>query len=425
MSNRTTRRAARLIAKRVRALRFQVLRDPRRRRSVKWSLPAVLSACLTGLITGARSLAAVEELTETMSGAMRRVLGIRGRVPDTTIRDLIVRLVPDQLRAVLRLQIRAAHRRKAIDRVGLPWGVVSLDGKVTAIDAWDDEYAQRQRHSARAGQSACGMIRTITACLITSPAHPCIDVHPVPASSNEVATYKDALDRLVEAYGSIDLFRVAMYDAGGCSESNARYTRQRGLHYVLGLDANQPTLFAEARSQLGQRDISDADDCWIEQRGTHEVRRYLFITEELAGWLRWDHLRTVVRVHKVVVDKNGEVVSDNDDDRYYVSSLRSRALQPRQWNDMIRRRWAVENQCHHTWDTVFEEDDHPWITADPQGAVVVAILRRIAYNLMAFYRSVTLRSDENRTMPWRHLVRWFNRATLLATKEDLGLMASS
>lgn len=420
MSNRTNRRAARWLAKRTRALQFQNVRDPRRRRSVKWSLRAVLAACVTGLITGARSLADVEELTATMSSAMRRALALRGRIPDTTLRDLIVRLVPDQLRTVLVRQVRAAHRRKAIACVGLPWGVASLDGKATAIEAWDPDFAQRQAHGSTNGRTASGVIRTITACLITSPAHPCIDVHPVPASTNEVGTYKAALERLVRAYASIDLFRVVMYDAGGCSESNASFTRELGLHYVFGLDANQPTLFTEAQAQLGKLDISEADDCWVEQRGRQEVRRYLFRSQELAGWLDWHHLKTVVRVHKIVLDDEGQVVSGDDTDRYYVTSLRSDALSPRQWGEMIRRRWAVENQCHHTWDTVFEEDDHPWITASPQGAVVIAVLRRIAYNLMSLYRSVTLRSDENRATPWRRLVRWFHRAVLSVSNEELG-----
>ena len=38
----------------------------------------------------------------------------------------------------------------------------------------------------------------------------------------------------------------------------------------------------------------------------------------------------------------------------------------------------MENQCHGTWDTVFEEDDRPWIKNEPQGTLVVMLLRRVA-----------------------------------------------
>jgi hypothetical protein len=50
------------------------------------------------------------------------------------------------------------------------------------------------------------------------------------------------------------------------------------------------------------------------------------------------------------------------------------------------------------------EDDHPWFEAGedaPQGAVVVMLLRRIAHNFLALFRSLTQRSDEKRQTPWK------------------------
>ena len=51
--------------------------------------------------------------------------------------------------------------------------------------------------------------------------------------------------------------------------------------------------------------------------------------------------------------------------------------------------------------------------------VVVAILRRIAYTLLALFRSVTQRSEENRTMPWRRLIAHIKNTLVAATVEQL------
>jgi len=50
------------------------------------------------------------------------------------------------------------------------------------------------------------------------------------------------------------------------------------------------------------------------------------------------------------------------------------------------------------------------------------VLRRIAYTLLALGRGVTLRSDDQRTRPWRALMREILLATLTATAEQLRLL---
>ena len=59
---------------------------------------------------------------------------------------------------------------------------------------------------------------------------------------------------------------------------------------------------------------------------------------------------------------------------------------------------------HQILDGAFAEDDHPWITSNPRGALVVVMLRRIAYTVLTLFRSVTQRSDERRHMPWKGLM---------------------
>ena len=71
---------------------------------------------------------------------------------------------------------------------------------------------------------------------------------------------------------------------------------------------------------------------------------------------------------------------------------------------IIRNHWGVELN-HQTLDTALLEDDHPWIEQNPRAAYALAVLRRIAYTLLALFRSVTQRSELRRAVPWKHLLQ--------------------
>jgi hypothetical protein len=73
------------------------------------------------------------------------------------------------------------------------------------------------------------------------------------------------------------------------------------------------------------------------------------------------------------------------DERYLISSLPSVRLSADHWLLVARRHWGVETS-HQILDYAFEEDDHPWIEASPRAALVVAILRRIAYTMLTLFR---------------------------------------
>ena len=102
----------------------------------RWALATLLRAVVIGLVAGCKGLGELEELTRMLSLPTRRMLGICRRLPDTTARDVIIKLPDTALRACLYSQVKAARRRKALAPVGLPFGVVAIDGKTTAIGAW-------------------------------------------------------------------------------------------------------------------------------------------------------------------------------------------------------------------------------------------------------------------------------------------------
>lgn len=417
---RMTRRMVGMLACRLPEARLGDVDDPRDDRGKRWPLAALLTAVMTGLAAGCKSLAQTEALTAEMSPAVRGRLGIRRRVADTTMRDALVKVEPRELRASLHAQTKAAHRRKALEPDGLPFGVTAMDGKGSTASAWDKKYAQRQRHIQ--GMGAVGLVRTVTCSLVSSPTRACIDAIPIPAATNEMGHFSKAFKSLVKAYRKSGLFKMVSYDAGACSEENGREVVEEKLHYLFGLKGSQPTLLNEAKALLGSHRPEEAEAETIDvESNPRTVTRRLYRTVEMSGYLDWTHLRTVLRVESETVD-DGELVEHED--RYFISSCPSEVLTAAQWLLVVRRHWGVENNCHHTWDTVFEEDDRPWIEKDPQGMVVMMLLRRLAFNMLALFRTVTQRSEERRQTPWRDIVRWLYQAVIAATNDEVdGLRA--
>jgi hypothetical protein len=88
-----------------------------------------------------------------------------------------------------------------------------------------------------------------------------------------------------------------------------------------------------------------------------------------------------------------------------------------QWLLVVRSHWAVE-LAHQTLDVALLEDDHPWITANPRAAAVIAVLRRTTYTLLALFRSVTQRSEQRRSTPWKDLMRAVDIALLTFSASD-------
>jgi hypothetical protein len=414
---RLTRRLLGVLKARLPEAALDEVDDPRGARGKRWQLGALLKVVVAAMCAGRKSLAEVEMLTAEMAPAARRILGIARRVPDTTLRENLVHLEPRALNAAMHAMVSAAHRRKALEPVGLPFGVVSIDGKATALEVWDAKYAQRQEHSS--GPGASGIARTQTCALVSSRAQVCVHAEPIPVETNEMGNFGAVLAALELAYGRA-LFRVVRADAGVCSRNNAQDVLDHGWHYVFGLKETHPTLLREARRQLAEAQPEHAACVTEAVDSTYTVVRRLYLTAEMAGF-EWEHLGAVLRVTREKIDRrDGRIVQMGE--RYFVSSLRADALSPGQWLGVVREHWGVENRCHNTWDTVFEEDQRPWIEASPQGMVNVALLRRIAYNALALFRSVTQRSDERRRTPWRDLTRAVYNALIVATNADIALL---
>ena len=411
---RLTRRLAGVISKRLRDLKLGQITDPRSRRGRRYKrIQPLLVALLVGLICGRKGLREVENLTSDLSPVARRLLGIFKRLPDTTLRNLLLKLDLGELRDTLRRGVERMHRAKALRPDGLPFGAVSMDGKATATNLWepDDPFAQVQHPE---GGAAFALVRTVTSCLISSAARVCLDMHPIPPSTNENGAFAAAFLAVVAHFGH--LFRVVLYDSGANAAANARLVLACGKDYVFRVKAEQPTIFNECVRRLGRKSVSSGLCAGSYIHGSRVVTRYLWFDDGLAGWHGYPGLRCAIRMRAHAVDKTtGEVTTE---DRYYVTSMDSSVLAVHHWAELLRRHWSVENNCHAVWDKQFREDKRPWVRV-PRAMLNVMALRRIAYNLMAWFRNVTQRGERQRQVPWKRLMTLFRDMVVGLTDEVL------
>lgn len=412
-TTRRLRRMVGLLAARLPEVGLGRVADPRGRRGRRWKLPALLTSALVTLLAGARSTADAEQLTAKLSPAMRRRLRIARRVPDTTLRDTLCALDPDEMRRLVHRAIDHADRRKALAPDGLPFGVVAMDGKSVTLPSWNAPYVQRH---VTDGGKAIGLLRTITSSLVSARGAPCLDAFAMSGTTNERGAFAAAFAELVRVHGA--RFSLITYDAGASSEDNAATVVAAGKHYLFALKADQPLKLQLAQAKLERRPVlTRTEDVLSNRVSVNRTLRLADAGDAIDGAKKkpffWKSTRTLVEVTSVTT--TDDVVTAREV-RTYLCSLAADALTPAQWLRVVRRHWGVENDCHKTFDVAFGEDAHPWIEMAPRGTLVVLLLRRLAYNLLALFRSVTQRSDERRAMPWRELMSWV-QWTLLAASE--------
>jgi hypothetical protein len=408
-----TRRMMGMMSARIPELGLESVADPRNDRGKHWQLPQLMSAMLLGSMAGCKNLAEVELLTAELSVAARRRLRVHRRVPDTTLRDAAVVIEPEEVCRLIRRSAQQADRRKALQSDGFPLDVMTMDGKSTSVEDLDNHYAQTHRDAD--GLGACGLVRTITCLLATCTARVLLEVVPMGSKSNEVGFFASAFNRALIHHPT--RFDLVTYDAGAYSAANAKLVVEAKKHYLFGLKDERKFLRQKAEQVLGLSTNVQAEtvDVLSKKDNVRVVRR-LFMAESPNGYRDIRSVRTILRVQAQKLDRDGKVLFNED--RYFISDLIHDRLTPDQWLKLVRMHWQVE-AFHGVMDVSFEEDDRPWITHSAQGMLVLLLLRRLAYNLLALFRSVTQRSDQKRATPWKNLFHSVRSALEQATEEHM------
>lgn len=391
------------------AYRWDDLTDPRARRGRRWSLGQLLNAAFAGLLANCPSLRDVEAMTEEMGPAGRKY--VPRRVPDTTLWQLLGRLDPRELRAKNRAQVRAAWRSKSLAPVGLPCGVIAVDGKGLGALEHDAEGSAQKAHRSHDG-TPYWLARTLRAVLTSAEAKPCLDQVAIGSKTNEMASFGAFFDDLVAAYGAGDLFEIVTMDAGMTSRANADRVHAANKAYVMAIKGTQPELLYAAQRRLGHHRRKADFEGAVEIHQGRRIRRRLYRTDELAGYNGWSHLRQVWRVEQETRDAEGNFVERED--RYFATNLAVGRLTLAQILLVVRNHWGIENDCFWTLDTQWREDAVPWCSQS-LAVEVLSWLRLMAYNLLQLARRghLRLRRDDGTWEPppaWRRVFEWVRQA---------------
>lgn len=381
--------------------------DPRAARGQRHKFAHCVMALLAGVVCDRKSLREVETLSQWMG------LGSRGRgVSDGALSHLLGLCRPEHFDALLVASVKEMFRRGELRPADLSQGWVAIDGKYSCLDHHCGGWGQKfLTPDAKNVHWRVGVLRAV---LITAPARPALGqfaMGPVatPETDPEKIKHTGEITNLPNFIGKLrpmsgSLIRNFTLDAGLWSKPLFSAMDTAGFGLLCALKDNKPELHAEVARLLRidmARLAPQAQSDW--ERGPHGnlVRRRLWRTTRLDGWLGWKNLRQAVVLEQTTRDKDG---NDTVELRYFVTNGTTGMLSPAKLLQLIRGHWAIENDCNWTFDTQFGEDDRRWCTEN-MAILALGALRMAAYNLLQRMRRCHVRAKHPRApdaaRPWR------------------------
>lgn len=399
--------------------------EPRSRRGRQVELSGILRLLWTGMAVGDSTLRDVEQRSEGFGLMDRRGRPVE-RISDTGLGDLLAALDPEDFVVPLVRQVRTMMRRKELQPEGLPGGVLVIDGKHLATLNHDAKGYGMMSVNKKT-ERAYWCVRVLRAVVSSAKGKPCVGQMSILGREGEITSLPAFVTWLHETYGGSDLFEIIDLDAGFLSRKVFRFVDELGYGVVVGLKGNQPSLHEEAKRvlvPLSESVAPEAKTPWEAFQGKM-IRRKLYRTFEMDGFLEWDRLRQVWLVVQETAHppkfadrlSPGARTPPSDwtverEERFFVTNLPSRRLTPAQILLLVRNHWAVENDCFHSLDTRWHEDRHAWCGRG-NAILVLGMLRMLAYNLAQSLRKRRLRRTRptiGDTVPWswRRVFRWLD-----------------
>lgn len=333
---------------------FRDLPDPRLGPLCDHDLLDIITIAICSVICGQHAWTDMELYGETHYDWLKTFLRLPNGIPShDTFRYVFNRLDPLAFQRCFGTWIQALSKATDLKHI-------AIDGK-TLRDTLDRAHGKAALHlvSAWAAQNhlALGQVAT-------------------DAKSNEIT----AIPRLLQI---LDLSgAIVTIDAMGCQKEIAQQIRDGGGDYVLAAKDNQPRLLEDIQATvteyLDQVTAPEGTNCFetVEVgHGRKEVRTYTLITDldkvrDRALWPGLYGLCLAVN-ERTAGDKTSTEV------RYYIGSLRGSV---RDYAQVIRGHWGIENSLHWVLDVTFREDASR--ARAEHGAENVAWLRRMAVSLL-------------------------------------------
>ena len=218
------------------------------------------------------------------------------------------------------------------------------------------------------------------------------------SKSNEITAIPELL-KLLAIKGCI-----VTIDAMGCQTKIVNQILAQEGDYLLTLKSNHQNTYQavttyfhdQIENQLDWRTEDNFFDAFEPVKTAHgrTVRRRVWRLSDLSGMAhlnKWNGLRSIIAVERIrQAHRQAQVTSEY---RFYLSSLTRSA---KEFADLIRQHWGVENQLHWSLDVTFNEDrsrirkDHA-----PEN---MAALRRLALNQLRQEQSKSISLRQKRLL---------------------------
>lgn len=337
---------------------FVVIEDPRSGGHRRHHFGEIIFIAVSALVCGVQSFTGMIEFAHIHRQWLEKWIGLPNGIPvKQTVINLFSLLDPVEFSRCIQAHLRETHPDLAKQLIAVDGKTIRGSGKTN----------QEQQHCLSAYAAEAGLT---------------LGVEFVQQKSNEIPAIPKLLDQLkIEGH-------IISTDAMGTQNAVAAKIREKNADYLLAVKGNQSALhnelidqfhFATTQSVKEQGHAWDLDE-QVEKANGRVTTRRVAVTTSLDWMLpsirkRWKDLASLIMVES----ENYEVSTrkTRKQKRFYISSRISSA---KEFSELIRGHWSIENGCHWVLDTLYREDHSQVRIAN--AVKNFAILRRIAHNLL-------------------------------------------
>lgn len=174
----------------------------------------------------------------------------------------------------------------------------------------------------------------------------------IAAKTNE----KTAIPQLIQ---SMDIENaIVTIDAVLCTPVLSELIVSKGGHYILAVKGGNKHLLHQLTDCLGQSNIPSFEmNHQTDYVGGRIEQRHCVLTHKLElldQTHRYKNCQTVLKIESTREYNKGTELRKETETRYYISDLDKNA---KEFNDLVRGHWSIENNLHWALDVVFREDD--------------------------------------------------------------------
>lgn len=303
---------------------FESIKDSRQQHKISHKLIDIMVLSIIAVICGATEYKEIEIFGKSKESFLKQFLSLSNGIPShDTIERVIIAINPNEFHQCFINWVQSLFKSTSGE-------LIAMDGK-TSRGSYDTYKNQSPIHLVNAWSTLNGVV---------------LGQYKVDDKSNEITALPKLLSML-QVKGCI-----ISIDAIGCQKEIAKQIIDAKADYILALKANQQTLQQEAIHLFSHAKITDTDENTDINGSRIETRICSVLTNLnlLDEKQHWTSLNAVIRI-----ESSREIGSKKTTEtRYYISSLNKTA---KEFNQLIRSHWQIENNLHWQLDVTFCEDN--------------------------------------------------------------------